>query len=78
MVVVLGHNFFSREILYICLLFTIFYESVKQITRRKKVLIKAIYPTKKPAEMPGEGNDSYGHSFQSEAEDCMVPLKSIT
>ena len=73
MVVVLAHNSLPREFFHICLLFTIFYASVKEITRLKKVLVGAVYAAKKPAKMPGERNDGHGHSFQSEAEDWMVP-----
>ena len=44
-----------------------------RLQRLKKVLVGAIYAAKKPAKMPGERNDGHGHSFQSEAEDWMVP-----
>lgn len=77
-VVVLAHNSLSREAFHICLLVTILYTSVKQITRLKKVLVWAVYAAKKTAKMPGDRNDGHGHSFQSEAEDWMVPLRFTT
>jgi hypothetical protein len=76
-VVVLGHNFSLRLILWVCLLFTIFYSPGKQITRLKKVLIGGIYPAKKPAKMPSKPDNNYSHGFQSEANDWTAHLKFV-
>jgi hypothetical protein len=74
-VVVLEQKRACGDISLVCHLFTVIYMQRRHLPGLRKVLVGAIYTAEKPAKMAREPDDSHGHSFHSEAEDWMAPLK---